>query len=299
MNPFFTKSIFAWNIPAISGGDPDAIADLMDEAGIETLIVKAANGVYKFIPNPAAFPGWGENLKPELVETLHKRGKAVIGWGFNYGDNPAGEATVAIAQVKYLGLDGWATDGESALERLSNAYVAAAIITKTIKTALPSMPLGVCGWSYYRNPRATQYVWHPEEVLRAQMTYADVGIPMNYWDGKGAASALWCAQNSLPQWRKLTDKPIVPAGRAYTGDGGTADAAGIAAYAAEILKQGCAGLTWWSFEHAVKLPEVWAALCATPKMSKDRELVDLQAWSSAVDSYLVGIGYDGPGIKVV
>lgn len=295
-NPFFKKSIFLWNVPAIRGGDPEAISDLLVEGGFETVLIKAANGPYKFVPNQESFPGWGENLRTELVETLHKRGIQVIGWGFNHGYNVPGEATVAIAQVQQFDLDGWATDSEGTFDAQPGAESLAGLLTQTIKTALPSIPLGACGWAFYFNPRKLAYAWHPKAVIQALMAHADVGIPMMYYDGKGASAAQWYAQNSLPQWHGLTDKPIVPAGRAYNGDSGTADAAGVQAFTSEVLKQGCPGLTWWSFEHAIKLSEVWNAIKTLPKMHTSRAVVSLGEWAQQVDQYLIGQGYAGPGL---
>ncbi len=299
MNPFLTKSIFLWNVPAVADGDPEGIADLLQDGGFETVIIKAANGPYKFIPNPDAFPGWGENIHPELVQTLHRRGFQVAGWGFDYGDNPVGEATVAIAQVKQFNLDGYDLDCESKFESQPGAETRASVLAKTIKTALPTTPLAACGWSYYRNPRKPQYLWHPETVLQALMAYSDVGIPMNYWDGQGATSALWCAQNSLPQWKNLTNKPIIPAARAYNGDGGQADAAGVQAFVGEMLKGGCPGYTFWSLEHAIQLPDVWAAIKTLPEMQIQRAVVSLDEWAQCVDQYLVAKGYTGPGLEVI
>jgi len=35
MNPFNTKAIFSWNIPAFQGGDPNKFADGLADAGFE------------------------------------------------------------------------------------------------------------------------------------------------------------------------------------------------------------------------------------------------------------------------
>lgn len=294
MNPFFRKSTFLWNVPNVANGDPHAIADLLYQAKFESVMIKAADGPQIFVPNRTLYPNWGENLRMELVQALHDRDILVIGWGFNYGLNVIGEASVAISQVKRLGLDGWVFDAESRFDAQPGAESLAGRLAMTVKNALPSTPIGACGWSFYFNPSKPTIQWHPPAVMRAFMTYCDVGIPMQYWAGKGAAAAEFAVKNSLPQWRKITNKPIIPAGRAYTGDGGTVNPAGVAAFAAELIRQGCQGYTWWSLEHAVRIPEVWAALSATPQMNAPRPVVSIGEWAQQVDQFLVRQGYTGP-----
>lgn len=294
LDALLAKAIFLWNIPAVEGGDPDAIADLLVQAKIETVMAKAANSVYKFVPSPGAFPGWGENIRPEFVQTMHRRGIQVVGWGFNYGLNTVGEATVAIAQVKQFDLDGWVTDGEGVFDAHPNAVTNARLLTGTIKRALPSLPLGVCGWAFYFNPRKLTVPWHPKAVLHAQMEHADVGIPMQYYDGRGAEVARAYVQSSLAQWKQITNKPIVPACRAYNGDNGYTDPAGIQSQAGEALKLGSAGYTAWSLEHLVKLPDVWSAFAALRPMRAQVEPVALPVWAGHVDDWARSQGYAGP-----
>lgn len=295
MNPFALKSTFHWNVPAVGSGNPDSIADMLTLAGFESVMVKCADGPYRFTPNRVSYPGWGENVKPALVNALHARGLKVIGWGFNYGQDVGGEAAVAIAQIKALGLDGWAFDAESKFDSQSGAASFAYSLASTVKNALPDIPLAACGWAFYRNPYNLNIVWHPQAVMDSFMRVCDAGIPMMYYDGKGAAAAAWYARNSLSQWRKITPKMIVPAGRAYNGDAGTADAAGVAAFANET--KDCSGLTWWSLEHAIKIPDVWAALAALPKKNAPRVLVPPGDWMLALDAWAVSQGYTGPGIN--
>lgn len=295
MNPLAAKKIFLWNVPAIAGGDPDKIADILTLAGFESVAIKCADGPYRFTPNRDRFPGWGENVKPVLVETLRARGLKVIGWGFNYGLDVGGEAAVAVEQIKHLGLDGWDFDAESRFDAQPGAASLAYSLASTVRNGAPDTPLAACGWAFYRNPRNLTIPWHPQQVMESFLRVCDAGIPMMYWDGKGAASASTYARASLLQWRGITNKMIIPAGRAYTGDGGTVDAAGIAAFAAEL--KDLPGLTWWSLEHAIKMPDVWTALSALPGKNTPRALVSPADWMQAVDAWAVSHGYGGPGVQ--
>lgn len=291
-NPFLSKTIFIWQTKSIFGGDPDRIADAMQAAGIEAVLIKAADGPYIFKPNGS------ENLQPSLVKALHDRGIGVIGWGFLYGENPTGEAHVAIQQIGTLGLDGYVFDVEGKFDGRTNAVANATVIGTLVRASFPSIPLGYCGWALYKSPQ-TGGQWHPVNVAKAFMAFCDVGIPMIYWGGSTEANALWWLHNSLTQWKEITVKPVVPVGRAYNGDGGTATAAAMKAFAAEARALGCKGSNWWLADKAITRMDLWDVITALPKVNQPVASVPVEQWALAVDEWARKTGYDGPKPQVL
>lgn len=96
------------------------------------------------------------------------------------------------------------------------------------------------------------------------MSLCDFGVPMMYWGGSTAQDALTLLKNSGSQWKEIScGKPILPAGRAYIGDGGKPTVEAISAFA-EATKESYVGITWWDLQQVVPIIDVWNALKATP-----------------------------------
>jgi len=267
-NPFFSKAIFSWNVPGVDGGDPNKFADRLKTAGFEAVYLKMANGNLVFKPSLLAYPTWGENVRQALVDALRARGIKVIGWQFNYGVDIPGEAAVAIAQSKRFNVDGWVFDVEGRFESNTNAVQNAYTLTSAYRAALPDMPLAFCSWAQWRSPnQELNTLWHNERMASAFMERCDVGMPMMYWEGSTPSTAVWLLNESVRLWQNVTNKPLIPTGRAYTGDGGTISAAAITAFADAARAKGMKGLSWWVLDSAVKDSAAWGALAAIPGLA--------------------------------
>lgn len=280
MKIFEGKSIFIWNVPDIFDGDAVLIAKWLKAHGFVSVMVKAADGPYVFYPSHIAFPNWVSsmfkmgrpNVDRDFVETLQLAGLAVIGWGFNYGRDPEGEGTVAAKQCNALGLDGWIMDIEGEFENRSTAITdAGKFIGKFREFIQRPVPLAYCGWAEFFSPTGTQ--WHNIALARFFMGLPEVthGVPMIYWDsydfnGKPIptppAKVELLLMNVLKQWG-FTEKPITPAGRAYTGDGGIATPESVLAFGT-LAHSLCNGVTWWVLDRAFRMPLVADALQQTP-----------------------------------
>jgi hypothetical protein len=128
--------------------------------------------------------------------------------------------------------------------------------------------MAFCSWAQWRSPnQALNTLWHNEKMAIAFMEKCDVGMPMMYWEGSAAANAVWLLNESARLWHNITSKPIVPVGRAYTGDGGTISAAAITAFADAARAKGMKGLSWWALDSAVKDSAAWGALAAIPGLA--------------------------------
>lgn len=284
-NIFKGKSFFAWNVPALFGGDPVKIALWLIAHGFTSIIVKAADGGYIFYPSWSAFPNWltsmlklgRANVDKNFVDVLHSYGLLVFGWGFNYGRDPEAEGKVAAEQCNALGLDGWVVDIESEFENRSSAIGdAGKFIGKFRQYIIKPVPLAYCGWAEFFSPKGVR--WHNIELAKFFMGLPEFtcGIPMFYWDSYDAAgkpiptpgivvqSEL---RNILKQWG-FTGKAIMPAGRAYTGDGGIASVESILAFGS-LARELCAGATYWVMDQAIKMPTIVDALGLTPGWNQE------------------------------
>lgn len=272
MDALACKSIFLWNVPAVEGGDPVKIATLLKLGGFESVLVKVVDGTSVFRPSLLGFPKWlrKPNVDRAFVQAMHDQGIAVVGWSFCYGlgDN---EGRIAAQQVDALGLDGYVFDVESIFESKPNRVALAGQMIGTYnKTVIKKVPLGLCSWAFYLSP-TTGSQYHPMDIAKFLMEFCDYGLPMVYWNRLAnkkprEMSELEVMQDlstSVKQWRNITGKPLTVIGRAYTGDGNTVIPGNVLAFAVARNVEECPGISWWSLEHAIKIPAVWAALISS------------------------------------
>lgn len=266
---FQKKAIYSHVLAATLDGKIETIARWLLANGFQAIWPKVADGPYPFRWRPpfTALP-YAENLTAGMVEIFHSYGLLVLGWGFLYGKDPKGEATLAVSQVKNLGLDGYILDAEGMFDGQPTAEANAYTITRIIKDAIPDTPLAYCGFPRIWSPK-TGGEWHPAKVVRAFMSACDAASPMTYWDGESPAWAAEFLQQSYEQYRRITDKPYVPAGRAYIGDAGKATKETIAAFQARADVLGIKGISWWFLDHAVKYPAIRDGLATTHQYIAD------------------------------
>lgn len=257
---FGKRAIFLWNVPAVCGGDPESIGRRLVAAGFDAVYIKASDGAYPYTLNwSATYPNWGENIRRELVDTLHSFGIKALGWGCPYGYDPQGEGKIAASQVKKLHLDGYIFDVETTSDSQATAD-SNGVHTMLEFRAGCDVPAAFCWWPLYRSP-SSGAAWHPVKVAHAWLDYVDAVMPMMYWWQDSEASALWMLEKSMAEWRSLTDLPIIPAGRAYNGDGCAASPAAMYTFAeTAITRYGCSGLTWWVMDQAERRSDLWEAL---------------------------------------
>lgn len=250
------NSIFSWNVPSV----PE-LPSVLKANGFDAVYLKVADGSGVFYPNRTAYPGFGENVTHALVDELHNLGIMVYGWAFNYGENTQGEIDVAIKQIGKLDLDGYIWDVESRFEEIYGTQDIGKRYSSSVKSVYPNIDLGFCSWALYKSP-AHGGTWHNLEVAKGFMEYCDFGCPMIYWGGVSIQDVDWWISNSYAQWRNYIteDKPLVAAGRAYTGDGGTASPRTMKYFAQTASELGFDGLSWWVLDQANKLSGLMPAL---------------------------------------
>jgi hypothetical protein len=264
--PFAGKSIFVWENEAILNNQPNLIAQKLANAGFETVYLHITDGLYiPWVGYPAVRNGRPNRVNIDLVSALKARGLHVYGWGAVYNADLVRQAQLAAQRCAELGLDGHIFDAEGDFEEPAQGANSRAVRLIMEFKKISTLPVAWCWWSHYQPPSGSG-TWHPKDILRAVMEIADAGIIMAYWSwGDAEKDVLRYLNTSLDQWEVYTKgKPIIAAGRAYVGDGGTPTTASIAAFHNLAVARGCAGVSWWSLEHALKLPDIWAALSALP-----------------------------------
>lgn len=250
------KSIFSWNIPAVGRGDPNAFVKFLLENNFEGVCLKGANGAWvQKVSRWSPWPLWGENVRPEMIKALKDAGLKVYLWHFVYGSNPAGELDIALSQTSRFEPDGYIWDVESAFDAKVNAVGNAQYLARGFKKSFPQIEQALCWWALPLSPKGSE--WHPIKVAKAFQETVDVAMPMMYWQGKGAIAAKTYLHRSMAIWHTFWKKPIIPVGRAYNGDGGYADAAGITAFANDVMSLHAGpdevpGISWWVTDKAVK-----------------------------------------------
>lgn len=264
------KSIMSWNIPEISGGNPILFVKQLTDLNVEGVILKAADGNRVQVPNPVKYPKWGENIREELLNALRWANIKIFFWHFLYGIDPKGELEAARRQCDKFKPDGYVWDAESSFDRKPGAVSNAEFISGGLKSSHPNIGQGLCWWALPRSPTGQQ--WHPEVVAKAFFKYVDIGMPMMYWTETkpDAQAGVKYFERSYKLWRNMnSDIPILPVGRAYTGDGSIVSPLSIKNFADYIFNKQNAynlvGTSWWSLDSAVKRNDILMALSDTPK----------------------------------
>lgn len=265
----YGKTIMSWNVPAIRQGDPQGFAEVLLNGDFQGVCLKCGDGVrIHKMPSYSPWPDWGENIRQELIDALREADLKIYLWQFVYGYNPVGELSVAVNQCERFQPDGYIWDVEGSFDGRANAVENARFLTRGLKDAHPDIPQSFNWWALPKSP-VSGTEWHPIKIANAFLEETESVMPMMYWQGTGAGAAVTYLYKSLTIWREITQKPIIPVGRAYIGDGGSADSYGIRAFADAVFKSASElnliGNSWWNFDSAIKYVPWMLELKASPK----------------------------------
>ncbi len=287
------KVIFSWNVPEVAGGDPEKFADYLVDGNFEGVFLKCADG--PLVHKPASWspwPNWGNNIRPALVKALKEAGIKVYLWHYLYGNDPKGELSIAKKQIDSFEPSGYIWNAEGSFDSKSNAEKNAVLLSKGIRDVYPELSQALCWWALPKNPANPSIEWHPIRVAKAFLPYINLATPMMYWQGSGSEAAVSYLMKSLNIWRTYVSKdlPILPIGRAYTGDGGFADPDGITAFGNKVIaladSYNLIGNSWWSLDASHDNAKNWFALTALPKFGKGSgSLTDKEILSRLVNAH--------------
>lgn len=162
------KGWFIWQISRCEGGSPDAIAQKAADAGLSHVLLKVAERTFSFGLDQS-----GRDLVPPVVAALQGRGIQAWGWHYIYGDNPGGEASIAVKRCTQLGVDGYVLDAEAEY-KLPGRAVAARSFMSALRAGLPDLPVAL---SSFRYPSL-----HPQLPWKAFLEKCDLAMPQVYWE---------------------------------------------------------------------------------------------------------------------
>lgn len=186
-------------LPRCEGGNPYAIAEIAQQAGLEYVLIKVADTIYSYnIYN-------GVDVVPPVVQQLKSHGIQTWGWHYIKGDNPVGEANKAIERVTQLDLDGYVINAESEYKQPGKA-AAAKTFMQHLRTGIPHTPVAL---SSYRYPS-----YHPQLPWREFLQNCDFNMPQVYWMHATNSGAQ--LRRCVREFEAMTPfRPIIPTGAAF------------------------------------------------------------------------------------
>ena len=224
------KGFFTWKLPNCEDGQPGRIARRAADAGLSHVLIKIADGV-----TPFGDPG----LNRDVVEALREHGIRAWGWHYVYGKEPAGEARVALSQVRSLGLDGCCIDAEAEFKQAGKDAAARSYMTE-LRGGLPGLPLAL---SSYRYPSLHAIPWS------AFLERCDYNMPQVYWEhAHNPGEQLERSARELA--RLHPSRPVFPTGSAYGVGGWQATADDLRQFLDVARRLGLAGANFYSWDYA-------------------------------------------------
>ena len=137
------KGFFIWRILNCEGGDAEAIASKAADANLTHVLIKIADTRYPF-----GYDRNNNDLVPSVTQALKNRGIQVWGWHYVKGNDPSGEARVAVARTTELQLDAYVIDAEHEY-KWRGKDAAARQFMADLRQGLPNHPIAL---SSYRFP---------------------------------------------------------------------------------------------------------------------------------------------------
>ncbi len=242
------KGFFTWKIPKCENGDANQLAHVAKAAGLTHLLIKIADGDSPYYGNAGA----RVDMVPAAVQALRSQGIQVWGWHYVYGENPAGEARVAIRRIQQLNLDGYVIDAESEYKQ-EGKKEAARRYMKDLRSALPNLPMAL---SSYRYPSL-----HPQLPWREFLEKCDINMPQVYWlkshnAGEQLVRTVREFQNISPS------RPIIPTGAAFREHGWQASAGEVLEFLNTAKALNLAAANFWEYGDARSgiMPNVWETI---------------------------------------
>ncbi len=203
--PLTGKGFFIWNIYNCEGGDAEAIASAAQAAGLTHVLIKIADRSYPHNIDKKT----KADLVPPVASALRARGIQVWGWHYVYGEDPLGEARIAIRRVQELNLDGYVIDAENEYKQPGRAASARRFMHE-LRSSLPDLPMAL---SSYRFPR-----YHPQVPWAEFLEHCDYNMPQVYWEQAHNPAAQ--IDRCMREFQALNPyRPVIPTGPAYKWNG--------------------------------------------------------------------------------
>jgi len=245
---FRGKGMFIWKVPNCEGGDPEKIAQVARSANLTHVLVKIADGATVYHGD------WGSTVDmiTPLVEALRSASIQPVGWHYVYGDNPAGEARIAIQRIRQLKVAAYVIDAENQYKAPGKREAARRFMAD-LRSALPDLPVAL---SSYRYPSL-----HPQLPWKEFLENCDYNMPQVYWmKAHNPAAQL---QRCLREFQAMTPfRTIVPTGAAFREHGWQPTAEEVLAFMQKAKELNLPAVNFWEWSEARSslLPNVWESI---------------------------------------
>jgi hypothetical protein len=242
------KGMFVWKAPRIEGGNPKAAAAVAKGAGFTHVLVKIANGPYIYNGT------WNDptDYTTPLVDALRNMGIKVWGWHYVYGDDPVGEANIAIRRINQYNLDGYVIDAEEEYKKDGRKAAAKTFISR-LRSSLPTLDIAL---SSYRFPN-----WHPQIPWSEFLNGCTYNMPQVYWmKANNPAEQL---ERCVREFQGISpSRPIIPTGAAFSEKGWQPTAAEVLDFfkTAKSLNLSAVNFWEWYDARAGIMPNVWEVI---------------------------------------
>ena len=246
------KGFFIWKILKCENGDVKKIAKLARKAGFSHILIKVANGIWKYNYD------WENHvdLCPDLVEALRDNGIEPWGWHYVFGEDPVREARVAVERVKGLDLKGYVIDAEAHYKREKNRYEAAKRFMSDLRKGVgKNVALAL---SSYRFPSL-----HPEIPWNQFLMECDINMPQVYWiHSHNPEVQLEQTINEYSSPKFKAHPPIIPTGAAFTEHGWTVTASEVEEFLKAAQSFNLEAANFWEWHSArERIPiNVWETI---------------------------------------
>jgi hypothetical protein len=236
------KGIFIWRVRGCENGDIQAIANVVQAAGLTHVLLKIADGNFSYNIDTKT----GEDLAASLTKALKAKNIKVFGWHYVYAYDPLAEADRGIQRVQQLGLDGYVIDAEFEYKEQNRA---ARLYMDRLRAGLGSLPIGL---SSYRFPDL-----HSRLPWTEFLTKCDFNMPQVYWIfSHNPGDQL---RRSLQSFQKITPfRPLIPTGATFTQGNWKPTVAEISEFIQTARDLNMPAVNFWELSKVRRyLPEIW------------------------------------------
>lgn len=253
------KGYFIWQVWNCEQGDASAIAEKAQQAGLSHVLVKIADGSigYNYDRKTKV------DLVPPVVEACHDAGIEVWGWHYVRGDNPIGEARIAVQRCRELGVDGYVLDAEGEYQT-SKKRSAAARFMRELRFGLPDIPVALSTYRYPRRHRQLPYA----EFLAG----CDYAMPQVYYEQ--AHNPEVQLEVCVEQYMALDPaRPVIPTAPTYKRGDWRPTGEEVTRFFQRAKDLGLTGVNAWSWDIASRsaYSDLWAAVAEFEWPFKDPE----------------------------
>lgn len=247
--PIKGKGYFMWQIPKCDGGDPARIAARAQSARLSRVLIKIADGanwIYNYDPKRKI------DYIPPVRDALKNAGIQVWGWHYVRGDDPIGEARLAINRMRALGLDGYVIDAEKEYKK-PGKKVAAERFMRELRAGLPNVPIGL---STYRYPQIHYQLPYSQFLDRC-----DFSMPQVYFEF--AHNPEEQLERSVAQYMALKPaRPVLVTGPTYSHNAWRPSADEVIRFLRKAREMGIEAVNFWAYDFATRstMIDLWDAV---------------------------------------